>query len=130
MIKYYVGDSYKIDLIKKDLKKEVLNFNINNKKITFNYRYNLNGNWKEKVQFYFKKAKVTQVFFAPLLKNKSSKIIIENFNNEYKKIYSSNTWAFKSQANSFISCILNKKKSICKIENCLDDLRIIEKIFI
>ena len=82
------------------------------------------------MQFYFKKAKVTQVFFAPLLKNKSSKIIIENFNNEYKKIYSSNTWAFKSQANSFISCILNKKKSICKIENCLDDLRIIEKIFI
>ena len=130
LIKYYVGDNYKIDLIKKDLKKEVLNFNINNKKITFNYRYNLNGNWKEKVQFYFKKAKVTQVFFAPLLKNKSSKIIIENFNNEYKKIYSNNTWAFKSQANSFISCILNKKKSICKIENCLDDLRIIEKIFI
>ena len=30
LIKYYIGDNYKIDLIKKDLKKEVLNFDINN----------------------------------------------------------------------------------------------------
>lgn len=129
LIRYYIGDKNKLQFYKKNLNKQIIFFRHKNKSIKFNYKFNFKNNWNERILIVFDKAKITQIFPAPQLRNKSSKVVIQDLKTKKKETYYNHTWSFEYQANNFINCILNNKVSICKIDNCLDDLKMIEKIF-
>jgi len=130
LIRYYMGDKNKFYIDKVDLKKNIIYLKFKNCKIQFNYGYSKKGKWNERIQIYLKNGKITQIFPAPQLKNKSSEVMVSFLNGNKSKKFFKNLWSFKTQADIFIDNIIKKKNKICQINKCLDDMRLIEKFFI
>ena len=107
LIRYYTGDKKKIRLINKDFKKKKISMKCQNLDISLFYKFTQRGKWNEKIFLDFENARVTQVFPAPQLRNKSSTVKILNKGNNKK--FSKNLWSFKSQADYNIRYFFNKK---------------------
>ena len=130
LIRYYTGDKNKLDLEKIDLKKNYICMKYKNLKIHFNFDYSKKGKWKERILIYLKNGKIKQIFPAPQLNNASSKVTVSFLNKKKNKKFFKKLWSFKIQADAFIDNIIKKKNNICQIDKCIDDMKIIEKIFI
>ena len=85
LIRYYIGDKNKLQFYKKNLNKQIIFFRHKNKSIKFNYKFNLKNNWNERILIVFDKAKITQIFPAPQLRNKSSKVVIQDLKTKKKR---------------------------------------------
>ena len=130
LIRFYLGDKNKLDFYKIDLRNGFIYLKLKKIKIHFNYSFSKKGKWNERIKIFFKNATITQIFPAPQLKNKSSKVIVSHANEEKSKRFFKNLWSFQTQADSYIENLLKKKRNICHIGNCLDDMKLIEKFFV
>lgn len=129
LLRYYIGDKYKFNIYQKVNKNNVFQLKANNKILKFSFRYNTKDPWKEKITLEFQNATINQLFDAPILKNRSSYIIINSSSNNKSKIFCKNIWPFKKQIDQFINSILKNKPNACEIKNCVYDIKLIEKIF-
>lgn len=129
LLRHYIGDKYKFYINKKININNTIELKANNKIIMFSFRYNTKNPWKEKVTLNFDNGKITQLFMAPILRNKSSKVTVNFFSDTKPKIFEKNIWPFKKQTDEFVKTILKNKKNICDIKNCIYDIKLIEKIF-
>lgn len=129
LLRFYIGDKFKFNIDQKINKGNTFQLKVNNKIVKFFFRYNTTDPWKERITLDFYNGKITQLFKAPILKNKSSEVTINSFTSNKSKLYSNNSWPFKKQTNQFINSILSNKPNVCEIKNCIYDIRLIEKIF-
>jgi len=130
LIRYYIGDKNKLIVEKIDLKKKFIHLKFKNLKINFNYGYSKKGKWNERIQIHLKNGKITQIFSAPQLDNRSSEVTVSFLNGNKSKKFFKNLWSFKIQADTFINNIIKKKSNICQINKCIDDMKLIENFFI
>lgn len=130
LIRFYLGDKNKLNFDKIDFINNIIYLSLKKLKIHFNYSFSKKGKWNERIKIFLKKGTITQIFPAPQLKNKSSKVIVSFANRKKNKTFFKNLWSFQTQADSYIENLLKKKISICDIDNCLDDMKLIEKFFV
>jgi len=129
LLRYYFDNNKRVFIHKRNLKENNIILKFKDKFIKFEYNFNKVNKWNEKLIFYFSKAKIVQTFGAPILKNKSSTININYYDNNKNKIFFNRKWAFETQTNAFIKSIKSNKRNVSDIKYCVEDLRIIEKIF-
>jgi len=129
----YFFTNLKLNLNELDKKGEGLLYFENDKtKIILNTSYSkIKKNWIEEIEFNFNKGILKLKLPPPLIKNKFSSISIFNFlTNKSKRIILKKNRSFKNQINFFSKQIKRKNtKHHCYGRNCLEDIKIIQKIF-
>ena len=87
--------------------------------------------WDENIQIYFKKGHISIKLPAPLLENAVAKVeIYMSGKKPEERVFSGNwTWAFKAQAEAFVSDILQGNQSRNEGMDALDDLRLCEEMW-
>jgi predicted dehydrogenase len=130
LLRYLIGE---LKIEKKNIDKNgegLVYFKKKNKDIILSTRFLYSNTWHEEVEFIFKNFKIVLTFPMPLLINQPGRVVITNFENSKKNIISLKlNWSFANQAKAFIDYLTINKKNPCTAKNCLDDLKIIEKIF-
>ena len=109
----------------------IVGFKKNNKIFLLNSRKIFSNNWHENISINFSKFKVKINFPMPMKIKHQNTISITNLKNSQTRIIKlKNNWSFKNQANSFVQNLYSKKNLICQGSDCVEDLNIIESIFL
>ena len=100
--------------------------------IILNNQFSNATRWIEDIKLNFKNGSIFIKVPAPLLKNTSAEITIEDYRNG--KIYKPGIkwgWAFQNQAKAFVDYIISNRtdESNCHGRDSLQDIKIIESIF-
>ena len=67
----------------------------------------------------------------PMKNKQQNTLTITNLKSSITKVIKlKNNWSFENQANSFVNNLYSKKNLTCSGEECIEDLSIIENIFL
>ena len=132
LLRYLVGD---ITFDIKDNNKSgegFLLFKKGNISIVLNTAYLKSLNWYENIKISFYNYRIEINFPPPMLINQPAKMKIINLRNgNVAKQFTNWSWSFENQALNFIKYISKKKyKSISQGTESLNDIKLIEKIFL
>ncbi len=92
----------------------------------------VNQNWDETTDIYFAKGHLSIRTFPAFLRNIPAQVTLYKGTDKHET-FSSNcnwTWAFRRQAQAFVDDILNGRESISSGKDSLEDLRLIENIWL
>ena len=131
LLRYLFGE---INLVFNNLNKfgnRIIGFQIRDKMLILNTRKIYSNNWHEKIIINFDKFKVNLSFPMPMKNRQTQRLSILNLKTSKNKIIKlKNNWSFANQAKSFIDSLYAKKNKINNAKNSIEDLNIIEKLFV
>ncbi len=132
LLRYFFPD-LKLNMNELNKKGEGVLYFLNKKiNIIFNNKYSkIKKNWIEEIDFYFEKGIVKLKLPPPLVKNRFSKISIQNYKkNNVQNVSLKKVRSFNNQINFFLNQIRKKKLSHhCSGKNSLADIKIIRNLF-
>ena len=131
LLRYLFGE---INLVFNNLNKfgnRIIGFQIRDKMLILNTRKIYSNTWHEKIIINFDKFKVNLSFPMPMKNRQTQRLSILNLKTSKNKIIKlKNNWSFANQAKSFIDSLYTKKNKINNAKNSIEDLNIIEKLFV
>jgi predicted dehydrogenase len=84
--------------------------------------------WNEGIEVQFERGRLTIQFPSPLLENKSAAVTLVR-GNKTITIPTGSSWAFRRQAEAFVSDIVAKRKPIASGEDSIADIALVERIW-
>ena len=109
----------------------LIGFKKQKKMFLLNARRLYSNDWHEKIIFNFEKFKVFLSFPMPMKIKQPERLSILNLKTSKSRVIRlKNSWSFANQSKSFINCLFSKKNVVNNAKNSVEDLNIIEKIFI
>ena len=131
LLRYLFGN---INLVFNNINKigeGIISFKKQNKMFILNTKKIYSNNWHEKIIFNFEKFIIYLSFPMPMKIKQSDRLTILNLKtSKKKKIKLKNNWSFSNQSRSFVDSLFSKKNITNNAKNSIEDLNIIEKLFV
>lgn len=109
----------------------IIGLKSSNKIFLLNTRKIFSNDWHENIFINFNNFKIKVNFPMPMKNKQQNTLTITNLKSSITKVIKlKNNWSFENQANSFVNNLYSKKNLTCSGEECIEDLSIIENIFL